>query len=147
MVSWFDHFRTPAWRPYRALMFVGLGLSGVVPILHALSVYGYRQLDERMGLSWVILQGGLYIFGAFLYAVSGINCSWLRAYLLTNKPLTAGRSAGRNANPRVPSTSGGARTSCSTSSSCLLRRRICMAWPKPSIIITACWVPSVKRGR
>ncbi|KAL2130173.1 hypothetical protein VTI74DRAFT_6805 [Chaetomium olivicolor] len=69
VVSWFDHFRTPAWRPYRALMFVGLGLSGVVPVLHALTVYGYRQLDERMGLSWVILQGGLYIFGAFLYAV------------------------------------------------------------------------------
>jgi adiponectin receptor len=51
-------------------MFVGLGLSGVVPILHALSFHGYRELDERMGLSWVILQGALYIFGAFLYAVS-----------------------------------------------------------------------------
>lgn len=51
-------------------MFVGLGSSGVVPILHALSIYGYRQLDERMGLSWIILEGGLYIFGAFLYGVS-----------------------------------------------------------------------------
>lgn len=51
-------------------MFVGLGLSGVVPILHALTFSTYRELDERMGLSWVILQGGLYIFGAFLYAVS-----------------------------------------------------------------------------
>ncbi|KAJ4300555.1 hypothetical protein N0V88_003233 [Collariella sp. IMI 366227] len=69
IVSWFDHFRTPAWRPYRTLMFVGLGLSGVVPILHALTFSTYRELDERMGLSWVILQGGLYIFGAFLYAV------------------------------------------------------------------------------
>ncbi|GAB1318716.1 PHO36-regulatory role in lipid and phosphate metabolism [Madurella fahalii] len=68
VVSWFEHFRTPAWRPYRALMFVGLGLSGVVPIIHALTFYGYGQLDERMGLNWVILQGALYIFGAFLYA-------------------------------------------------------------------------------
>ena len=51
-------------------MFVGLGSSGVVPVLHALSIYGYRQLDARMGLSWVILEGGLYIFGAFLYGVS-----------------------------------------------------------------------------
>ncbi|KAK0621755.1 hemolysin-III related-domain-containing protein [Bombardia bombarda] len=66
-VSWFEHFRTPAWRPYRALMFVGLGLSGVGPILHGLTIYGYRQLDQRMGLSWVILQGAMYIFGAFLY--------------------------------------------------------------------------------
>ncbi|KAK3943284.1 hemolysin-III related-domain-containing protein [Diplogelasinospora grovesii] len=67
-VSWFEHFRTPAWRPYRALMFVGLGLSGVVPVLHGLTIYGYGTLNDRMGLSWVILQGGLYIFGAFLYA-------------------------------------------------------------------------------
>ncbi|KAK3990991.1 hemolysin-III related-domain-containing protein [Cladorrhinum sp. PSN332] len=69
IVSWFDHFRTPAWRPYRALMFVGLGLSGVLPIVHALvRLYSFKELDERMGLSWVILQGALYIFGAFLYA-------------------------------------------------------------------------------
>ncbi|KAK4100923.1 HlyIII-domain-containing protein [Parathielavia hyrcaniae] len=69
VVSWFEHFRTPAWRPYRALMYVALGLSGVVPILHALTSRGYRELDERMGLSWVILQGALYIFGALVYAV------------------------------------------------------------------------------
>ncbi|KAK3323886.1 hemolysin-III related-domain-containing protein [Cercophora scortea] len=66
-VSWFEHFRTPAWRPYRALMFVGLGLSGVGPILHGLTIYGYSALNERMGLNWVVLQGALYIFGAFLY--------------------------------------------------------------------------------
>jgi hypothetical protein len=51
-------------------MFVGLGVSGVGPILHGISLYGYRHMDERMGLSWVVLQGALYIFGAFLYAVS-----------------------------------------------------------------------------
>lgn len=71
MVSWFDHFRTPAWRPYRALMFVSLGLSGVLPIIHALiTLYTYDELNKRMGLNWVIFQGALYIFGAFLYAVS-----------------------------------------------------------------------------
>ncbi|KAH7035240.1 hemolysin-III related-domain-containing protein [Microdochium trichocladiopsis] len=68
VVSWVESFRTPAWRPYRAGIFVGLGASGVVPVCHALGMYGYRQLDEQMGLSWVLLQGGLYIFGAFLYA-------------------------------------------------------------------------------
>ncbi|KAK1759180.1 hemolysin-III related-domain-containing protein [Echria macrotheca] len=68
-VCWLDHFRTPAWRPYRALMFVGLGLSGVVPILQMLATeYSYQQLNAMMGLNWVILQGALYIFGAFLYA-------------------------------------------------------------------------------
>lgn len=51
-------------------MFVGLGVSGVVPVCHGLSIYGYQSLNERMGLGWILLEGALYIFGAFLYAVS-----------------------------------------------------------------------------
>jgi adiponectin receptor len=51
-------------------MFVGLGVSGVVPVCHGLAIYGYQSLNERMGLNWVLFQGALYIFGAFLYAVS-----------------------------------------------------------------------------
>lgn len=66
VVSWVEKFRTPLWRPYRAAMFVGLGVSGVIPVCHGLSIYGYRSLDERMGLNWVLFQGFLYIFGAFL---------------------------------------------------------------------------------
>ncbi|KAI1083102.1 HlyIII-domain-containing protein [Whalleya microplaca] len=69
VVSWVEQFRMPGWRPYRAAMFVGLGVSGIVPVCHGLSVYGYQSLEERMGLNWVLLQGFLYIFGAFLYAV------------------------------------------------------------------------------
>ena len=51
-------------------MFVGLGVSGVVPICHAAATYGYESLQKRMGLNWVLLQGFFYIFGACLYAVS-----------------------------------------------------------------------------
>ncbi|KAK5652088.1 hypothetical protein OQA88_10866 [Cercophora sp. LCS_1] len=69
IVSWFDHFRSPAWRPYRAMMFVALGASGVVPIAHILATeHSYQELNEMMGLNWVLLQAFLYIFGAFLYA-------------------------------------------------------------------------------
>lgn len=57
------------------MMFVGLGVSGVLPICHALTTYGYEGLDPRMGLSWVLLEGFLYIFGAFLYAVSATPLS------------------------------------------------------------------------
>lgn len=52
------------------MMFVGLGVSGVVPVIHGLTMFGFRELDERMGLSWVLLEGILYISGAFIYAVS-----------------------------------------------------------------------------
>lgn len=51
-------------------MFASLGLSGVVPILHGIRIYGYQGLEDRTSVSWVILQGALYIFGAVLYAVS-----------------------------------------------------------------------------
>ena len=50
-------------------MFVALGLSAVVPVLHGLKIYGYMQLEQRMGLSWVVSQGVLYILGAAIYAV------------------------------------------------------------------------------
>ncbi|KAF5643335.1 PHO87-like protein [Fusarium sp. NRRL 25303] len=69
IVSWVERFRTPAWRPYRAMMFIGLGLSGVVPVIHGLFIYGYQGLEDRMSLSWVLLHGVMYIFGAVLYAV------------------------------------------------------------------------------
>lgn len=68
-VSWLEHFRTPAWRPFRALMFVALGLSGIVPVIHGLSIYSYDELEQRMSLSLIVLQGLMYIFGAFLYTV------------------------------------------------------------------------------
>ena len=50
-------------------MFVAMGLSAVVPVLHGLQLYGYEQLEKQIGLSWVVLQGALYIAGAALYAV------------------------------------------------------------------------------
>ncbi|KAL0936237.1 ADIPOR-like receptor SPBC12C2.09c [Colletotrichum truncatum] len=68
IVSWLERFRTPEWRTFRACLFVALGASGVVPVLHGLSVYGRGYLENRMSLSWVVLHGLMYIFGAFLYA-------------------------------------------------------------------------------
>lgn len=56
------------------MMFVGLGVSGVVPVIHGLTIYGFQELDERMGLSWVLLQGVLYISGAVIYAVRIFPC-------------------------------------------------------------------------
>ena len=135
VVSWFEHFRTPEWRPYRALMFVGLGVSGVVPILHSLlAYYSFAELNARMGLGWVILQGGLYIFGAFLYAVSkpqvltrkSAGCArFVLTVVSPNK-----RFAGLNANTRASSTSGAAPTRSSTSLSSSLPPRTWSAWPR-----------------
>jgi len=51
-------------------MFVAMGLSAVAPVMHGLTIYGFKQMDKQMGLSWMLLQGLLYMTGAGLYAVS-----------------------------------------------------------------------------
>lgn len=51
-------------------MFVAMGLSAVVPVLHGLKIHSIQEMQDRIGLTWLLLQGFLYILGAGLYAVS-----------------------------------------------------------------------------
>jgi predicted membrane channel-forming protein YqfA (hemolysin III family) len=51
-------------------MFVAMGLSAVFPVLHGVKLYGISEMQDRIGLTWVVLEGFLYILGAGLYAVS-----------------------------------------------------------------------------
>ncbi|KAG9240147.1 hemolysin-III channel protein-like protein Izh2 [Calycina marina] len=67
-VSILERFRTPDWRPYRAAMFVAQGLSGVLPLLHGVRLYGLRTMQYRVGFLWILLEGAMYILGAGLYA-------------------------------------------------------------------------------
>jgi len=68
IVSTHPKFRTPALRPFRALMFVLMGLSAVFPVLHGIRLYGVEHMRKSIGLDWVLLQGALYIAGAAIYA-------------------------------------------------------------------------------
>lgn len=68
-VSVIPQFRTPRWRPFRAAMFVGMGLSAVFPVIHGLQLYGVEQMTRQIGLWWLLLQGFLYILGAGIYAI------------------------------------------------------------------------------
>lgn len=51
-------------------MFIGMGVSAVVPVIDGLRMFGLQQMQKQIGLSWLVLQGFLYILGAMLYAVS-----------------------------------------------------------------------------
>lgn len=64
-----DRFRSPRWRPFRAGMFIALGLSAVIPVLGAVWTRGLDQVHREMSLTHVTLQGALYIVGAGLYAM------------------------------------------------------------------------------
>ena len=45
LVCWAEQIRTPKWRPYRAKMFIALGLSGFIPVYHGVIFYGYMGLQ------------------------------------------------------------------------------------------------------
>lgn len=68
-VSIVPRFRTPEWRPYRAAMFVSMGLSAIFPVLQGMQLYGVNKLKGQIGLYWLVGQGALYILGAGIYAV------------------------------------------------------------------------------
>jgi adiponectin receptor len=61
-------FRTPEWRAVRAGLFVAMGLSAIVPVIHGIFAFGIEHLDRHIRLKWLVTQGALYIVGAGLYA-------------------------------------------------------------------------------
>lgn len=68
VVSMWDKFAQPKFRPVRAGMFVGLGLSGVIPALHYVITDGFWHAINKAALGWLVLMAFLYIFGAVIYA-------------------------------------------------------------------------------
>nr|XP_061809477.1 adiponectin receptor protein 2-like [Nerophis lumbriciformis] len=67
-VSQCDFFATPQYRGVRAAVFVGLGLSGVVPTLHFVISEGLIRATTIGQMGWLFLMATLYITGACLYA-------------------------------------------------------------------------------
>ena len=54
----------------RLFTFVATGLSGLLPIIHAGSIYPYAQLNQRAGLGYYLVEGLTLIIGVVFYAVS-----------------------------------------------------------------------------
>jgi adiponectin receptor len=55
------------------MMFAALGLSGFIPIIHGVTIYAYKGLDDRISDTWIIIHGVMYLFGAVLYVVRHPN--------------------------------------------------------------------------
>lgn len=62
-------FATPTYRPFRSLMFIIFGLSGLLPVITAVKLFGYEIAVQRSAAQWLVLEGVFYIFGAVLYAM------------------------------------------------------------------------------
>lgn len=61
-------YATPEYRRTRTWLFIGLGVSGVVPVVQTLLKHGWEYSNQAFGLSWLLLGGAFYIAGAVLYA-------------------------------------------------------------------------------
>ncbi|XP_059813650.1 adiponectin receptor protein 2-like [Hypanus sabinus] len=68
VVSQWDRFATPQYRALRAGVFLGLGLSRLVPTLHFMFVEGFIKAATVGQLGWLFLMAFLYIVGVAVYA-------------------------------------------------------------------------------
>ncbi|KAG7332557.1 hypothetical protein KOW79_004391 [Hemibagrus wyckioides] len=68
IVAQWDRFATPRHRPTRAGVFLGLGLSGIIPTMHFTIAEGFVKATTVGQMGWFILMGAMYITGAGLYA-------------------------------------------------------------------------------
>lgn len=69
VVSLWEKFAIPRFRPLRAGLFIGLGLSGIIPAIHYSVNLGFVTAFTEGALGWLILMAILYIGGALLYAL------------------------------------------------------------------------------
>ncbi|KAJ1309564.1 hypothetical protein OPQ81_006337 [Rhizoctonia solani] len=72
-------YSTPAYRWARTTVFLALGLTAIVPVLHGLWLHGFIRLRHEMGLFWLLASGGLYVVGALIYA-SRLPERWYPGY-------------------------------------------------------------------
>lgn len=68
VVSLWDKFAEPTFRPVRAIVFVSMGLSAVVPAAHLFFVDGIHFMFETASLHWLLLMAFFYLAGAAIYA-------------------------------------------------------------------------------
>lgn len=74
------------YRILRLGAFVATSLSGFAPILHAMTIFPYDQLDKQAGIRYYYLEAVFYLTGAIIYGVRLVfSCLVLSS--LTGSPI------------------------------------------------------------
>ncbi|KAJ3234938.1 Adiponectin receptor protein 1 [Chytriomyces hyalinus] len=68
LVTVSERYSTPKYRMLRTSLFVAMGLSSIIPIIHLLLEHGYNYASVTMSINHGIAGGICYLVGAFLYA-------------------------------------------------------------------------------
>jgi adiponectin receptor len=64
------YFQGQKFRVFRALAFVGTGLSGFAPLIHGLKMFGWSQMVKQSGMPYYLAEAGFLLSGALIYVVS-----------------------------------------------------------------------------
>ncbi|OQE22408.1 hypothetical protein PENSTE_c010G03566 [Penicillium steckii] len=67
-------FQGQRWRTFRVCAFVGTGLSGIAPIAHGISIFGFDQMSKQSGMPYYLGEGSLLLLGAFFYTTRIPEC-------------------------------------------------------------------------
>ncbi|KAM0263407.1 hypothetical protein ACHAQJ_001263 [Trichoderma viride] len=62
------NFHGKKFRVFRALAFVGTGLSGFAPLIHGVKMFGFSQMMKQSGMPYYLIEGGFLLLGALIYA-------------------------------------------------------------------------------
>ena len=57
-------------------LFIGLGLSGIIPAMHYVITDGFYNAIHVAALGWLVLMAILYITGAVIYAIRFPERMW-----------------------------------------------------------------------
>lgn len=64
------YFQGKKFRVFRALAFVGTGLSGFAPLIHGIKMFGWSQMMKQSGMPYYLAEAGFLLAGALIYVVS-----------------------------------------------------------------------------
>ncbi|KAF9966776.1 hypothetical protein BGZ70_001278 [Mortierella alpina] len=67
-------FRSPQFRWVRSGLFLGMGLSGLFPIVHGIVLYGFAMAQRAVALNYMFCMGAAYVFGALIYGSRVPEC-------------------------------------------------------------------------
>lgn len=66
LVSLLPVFQTSRYRPVRSALFLAMGMSGFVPIVHKLVMFGH-QPEALLTTGYELMMGAFYVFGVMVY--------------------------------------------------------------------------------
>ncbi|UKZ59270.1 uncharacterized protein TrAtP1_000588 [Trichoderma atroviride] len=61
------YFQGKKFRVFRALAFIGTGLSGFAPLIHGVTMFGWSQMMRQSGMPYYLAEAGFLLSGALIY--------------------------------------------------------------------------------